>query len=77
MLKNIKAEMARNGITTEMVMHVLQKSDKTTRDKINGRSGFYFDEAVKLRDALFPGMDLEYLFAQSGRGVEVKGRSDT
>ena len=38
MLMNLKAEMARNNITTEMVMRSIGKSDKTTRDKINGKS---------------------------------------
>ena len=54
--------MARNGITTEMIMTVLGRSDKTTRDKINGKTVLYFSEAVKIRDELFPGLSLEYLF---------------
>ena len=64
-LMNLKAEMARNNITTDMVMRSIGRSDKTTRDKINGKSGFLLSEAVKVRDELFPGMDIEYLFAQS------------
>lgn len=62
MLRNLKAEMARSGVSTEMIMNVLGRSDKTTRDKINGKSGLYLSEAVKIRDALFPGMSIEYLF---------------
>ena len=61
-LRNLKAEMARSGVSTEMIMNVLGRSDKTTRDKINGKSGLYLSEAVKIRDALFPGMSIEYLF---------------
>lgn len=63
MLNNLKAEMARNGISTEMIRAVINKTDKTTRDKINGKSDLYLSEAVKIRDELFPGMSLEYLFA--------------
>lgn len=62
MLRNLKAEMARSGVSTEMIMEVLGKSDKTTRDKINERSSIYLHEAWKIRDALFPGMSIEYLF---------------
>lgn len=65
MLRNLKAEMARNGVSTEMIMTVLGKSDKTTRDKINGKSGLYLSEALKIRDTLFPGLSLEYLFSQA------------
>lgn len=71
MLKNMKAEMVRNGITTEMVMDVLHRSEKTTRDKINGRSDFSFDEAVRVRDALFPGLALEYLFSNNPGADQV------
>ena len=62
MLRNLKAEMVRNGVSTEMIMTVLGKSDKTTRDKINGKSSIYLSEAMKIRDALFPELSLEYLF---------------
>ena len=65
MLRNLKAEMARNGVSTEMVMTVLGKSDKTTRDKINGKSSLYLSEAMKIRDSFFPGLSLEYLFSKS------------
>lgn len=63
MLSNLKAEMVRYGISTEMVRAVINKTDKTTRDKINGKSDLYLSEAMKIRDELFPGMSLEYLFA--------------
>lgn len=62
MLRNMKAEMIRNHITTEMVMKVIGRSDKTTRSKINGKSPLHLNEAIKIRDTLFPGMDIEYLF---------------
>ena len=62
MLRNMKAEMIRNHVTAKMVMEVIGKSDKTTRSKINGKSPLHFNEAIKIRDTLFPGMDIEYLF---------------
>ena len=72
MLANLKAEMARNQVTTEMIMRTLGRSEKTTRDKINGRRGLYMAEAVKIRDAFFPVMSLEYLFAPQP-GAEKRG----
>ncbi len=63
MLINLKAEMCRRNLTAKDVGAIIQKSDKTTRDKINGKSGFSVEEALKTRDALFPGLDIEYLFA--------------
>lgn len=62
-LINLKAEMCRRNLTAKDVGAIIQKSDKTTRDKINGKSGFSVEEALKTRDALFPGLDIEYLFA--------------
>ena len=72
MLVNLKAEMVRNQITTEMIMHTLGRSAKTTRDKINGKTGLYMDEAVKIRDEFFPDLSLEYLFAPQP-GADERG----
>ena len=63
MLANLKAEMCRRSLTAKDIGAIIQKSDKTTRDKINGKSGFSVEEAFKTRDALFPGLEIEYLFA--------------
>lgn len=65
MLMNLKVEMVRHNVTISMMMQSIGRTDKTTRDKINGKSGFLVSEALKIRNDLFPGMDIEYLFAQS------------
>ena len=64
MLNNLKAEMTRNEITVDMMQKVLPRTEKTIRAKINGHSGFSIEEALAIRNAFFPGMDLEYLFAR-------------
>lgn len=64
MLHNLKAEMTRNEISVDMIQKVISKTEKTTRAKINGRSGFSIEEALAVRNTFFPGMDLEYLFAR-------------
>ncbi len=36
-----------------------------TERRISEISGLYLSEAMKIRDVLFPGLSLEYLFSQS------------
>lgn len=63
-MNNLAAEMARYGITLNDVQNVLGCTDKTARNKVNGTTDFYVHEAMKLRDAYFPNMRIEYLFAK-------------
>ena len=65
MLSNLKAEMARRGITSTDIGRIINKTSRTTRDKISGRYPFTLDEAKKIRDTFFVGMDLDFLFLQS------------
>lgn len=65
MLNNLKAEMGRHGVTVEDIRLLINKTDRCVRDKINGKTGFSFSEAIKIRDAFFCGLSLEYLFAQA------------
>lgn len=60
---NLKAEMARNGVTVGAIAELLGVRFGTISDKINGRTNFYFHEARKIRDHFFPDLTLEYLFA--------------
>ena len=65
MLRNLKAEMVRTDLSVAEMSQTINKSDQTTRDKLAGKSDFSISEAFRIRDAHFPDMDLEYLFAQS------------
>lgn len=64
MLRNLQAEMVRNGVTSSNLASAIKKTDRSVRDKLAGKSYFGIDEAINIRDAFFPGMTLEYLFAQ-------------
>lgn len=64
MLLNLKAEMARRSLTNEDIHKVIGKTTKTVQEKIKGNVPITFPEAIAIRDALFPGLTLEYLFAQ-------------
>jgi len=63
-MRNLIAEMARNGIKTTDLKDVIGVSNRTAQYKISGNSQFTVEEAFKIRDALFPGLRIEYLFQQ-------------
>lgn len=63
MLSNLKAEMARSNVSTSEIAAVSGKSCRTITDRIKGKGQFPIQDAIKVKNALFPGMDLEYLFA--------------
>lgn len=62
MLRNLRAEMARQGVTVGDVAEALGVRNATVSDKLNGRYRFYFDEAFKIKCRFFPDHSLEYLF---------------
>lgn len=64
MYKNLRAEMARNGVTIGDMAKALGVRYATVNDKLNGRFRFYYDEALKIKKLFFPECELEYLFDQ-------------
>lgn len=62
-MRNLCAEMARNGISNADIQKVLGCTDKTARNKTSGVTEFSVSEALKVRDAFFPTLRIEYLFA--------------
>lgn len=65
MLSNLKAEMARANVTVPAIAQVVKRGDRTVRERIKGNGCFSVPDAMAVRDAFFPGMDLEYLFAKT------------
>lgn len=63
-MKNLAAEMARFGISNADIQAILSCSSKTVANKLNDTTEFSVGEAIKIRDALFPGLRIEYLFAR-------------
>ena len=61
-MRNIEKEMPRFNVTYFDLQSVLGCSEKTVRNKLNGITDFTYSEVKKVRDGLFPGMSLEYLF---------------
>lgn len=63
MLRNLKAEMERYGVSTSDIHRLIGKTERSVRDKINGRATFTLTEAIKVRDTYFRGMSMDYLFS--------------
>lgn len=64
-MRNLSAEMARFGVSNADIQTILCCSSKTVTNKLNDSTEFSISEAIKLRDTLFPGLRLEYLFART------------
>ncbi|AZO96095.1 XRE family transcriptional regulator [Halocella sp. SP3-1] len=62
MYKNLEAEMTRNGILKKDIAKCLGVRDAIVLDKMNGKSTFTLDEALKIKNTYFSGMIIEYLF---------------
>ena len=63
MYPNLKAEMARNNIEIKMIMDATGKSRAAVSNNLNGRGSFSIDEAIKIRNTLFPTISIDYLFS--------------
>jgi DNA-binding XRE family transcriptional regulator len=62
MLRNLYAEMVRVGVSREELADEIGVNYNTIGMKINGKSKFYLDEAIRIRDKFFPECKLEYLY---------------
>ena len=69
MYPNIRAEMARKGLTQSDIVNELQKRGftmvvPTFSSKLNGKFEFTFAEAIAIKDILGVQMPLEELFSK-------------
>lgn len=62
MYNNLKAEMARIGLTNEKISKAVSMNPSTFSRKCGRENGFKVIEALKIRDTFFPGMTIDYLF---------------
>ncbi|MGE1061831.1 hypothetical protein NXG27_04205 [Megasphaera paucivorans] len=62
MYQNLIKEMANKHIVQSQISDLLEIRPATVSDKIQGKSRFYFDEAMKIKKVFFPAFDMEYLF---------------
>ena len=64
MYNRLLETMKKKSVTTTQIANLLGCRIATASDKLNGvvECGFYFDEAVKIKQVFFPEYDIEYLF---------------
>ncbi len=65
MYYNLKAEMARAGVTNEMLAKCIDVNVATISAKLNVPGRLRLDEAQKIRDAFFPAMTMDYLYIRA------------
>ena len=63
MYPNLKAEMARKKIEIQAIMDVTGKSRAAVSNNLNGRGSFSIDEAINIKNSLFPTFTIDYLFS--------------
>ena len=64
MYSNLKAEMARCGISQKEMADFLHIHENSMCNKINGSSPISIEEAFKIRNKYFPNIELQYLFVK-------------
>lgn len=69
-MRNLRAEMARYGVSNTTLQSIMGCSHQTVVNKLNETTEFTIDEAFRIRDELFPGMRLEYLFQRDNVRTE-------
>lgn len=64
---NLEAEMKRNKISRSDIANLLGLSYRTIHSRFNGESEWGYAECVKVRDAYFPNMTLDYASKERAR----------
>lgn len=65
MFPNLKAEMARLGITAKDVAEKLGKTKDWVDNRLNGKCDMSIEVAFEIWQKFFPNLKLDYLFAQT------------
>ena len=64
--------MARHNISKADIKNLLEVRYATVLDKLNGKSRFFFDEALIIKKKFFPDISIEYLFESDETSVVSK-----
>lgn len=68
MYRTLKAEMVRADISIKQLAIQIGITERSLRNKINGKTEFLWSETLKIRKIVSPSMNLEDLF-KSENGV--------
>lgn len=72
MFDNLKAEMARKGITMKDISRDLSYVYETLRNKFNGTTEWSRSEMFYIKNQYFPDKSVEYLFKQKSTTSQRK-----
>ena len=67
MYYRLKFEISKRGYTIEKFASLLNISEKSLRNKINGDTEFTWPEVLEIRDLIDPDMSLEKLFEKEDK----------
>lgn len=77
MFPNLRAEMARQKLTSKRTAEESGINERTFSNKMTGRYPFNHREMIAIRDRFFPNMTLDYLFeTEEEANNKVKQISD-
>ena len=77
MFCNLKAEMARRGLSGNKIAEGVGITGKTFSNKMIGISEFTRSEMFRIRDTFFEGEKIDYLFAFEERAKNLKKNNKT
>ena len=60
---NLEIEMVKKRVTRKQIAMVTGKSESAVSERMTKKGKLKFSEAVQIRDELFPGLSLDYLYA--------------
>ncbi|WP_424236414.1 helix-turn-helix domain-containing protein [Bhargavaea ginsengi] len=72
MYKNLLSEIKNKGFTQAEVAKAAGMAESSLSQCLSGRMRFKLDQAIAIRDELFPGMNLDYLFMTEKREEAVR-----
>ena len=64
MLVNLKAEMARFGVSAADIARAIGRNERATKRRIRGEVEISGDDIRTIRDAFFPNCTLDYLLEE-------------
>jgi len=64
MFKNLRAEMARQGIKGKQIAAAMGISERAFSNRMKRKPEFLFREMLQIRETFFKGLELPYLFAE-------------
>lgn len=69
MYRVLRAEMVRAGISVKGLALQIGITERSLRNKINGKTEFFWSEVLKIRNAVAPNMPLEELFQRETKAA--------